>query len=94
MNDHGGTRPTNAKTGDLESEMEDGRDAQLTTNQGVRIADNHNSLTAGDRGPTLLEDFIFREKMTHFDHERIPERVAPGASGARCWRPAAPSWRC
>jgi catalase len=47
----------------------------LTTNQGVRIGDNHNSLKAGPRGPTLMEDFIFREKMTHFDHERIPERV-------------------
>ncbi|MRD48562.1 catalase [Caenimonas koreensis DSM 17982] len=47
----------------------------LTTNQGVVIADNHNSLRAGARGPTLLEDFILREKITHFDHERIPERV-------------------
>jgi catalase len=47
----------------------------LTTNQGVVIPDNHNSLKAGVRGPTLLEDFILREKITHFDHERIPERV-------------------
>src|ERR1700712_5083827 len=47
----------------------------LTTNQGVGIPDNHNSLKAGVRGPTLLEDFILREKITHFDHERIPERV-------------------
>ena len=47
----------------------------LTTNQGLRLADNHNSLKAGERGPTLLEDFILREKITHFDHERIPERV-------------------
>lgn len=47
----------------------------LTSNQGVRIADNHNSLRTGDNGPTLLEDFILREKITHFDHERIPERV-------------------
>ncbi|MDD5580429.1 MAG: catalase HPII [Methylobacter sp.] len=47
----------------------------LTTNQGVRIADNQNSLKGGTRGPTLLEDFILREKITHFDHERIPERV-------------------
>ncbi len=47
----------------------------LTTNQGVPIADNQNSLKAGLRGPTLLEDFILREKITHFDHERIPERV-------------------
>jgi catalase len=47
----------------------------LTTNQGVLIPDNHNSLKAGVRGPSLLEDFILREKLTHFDHERIPERV-------------------
>ncbi len=47
----------------------------LTTNQGTPIADNQNSLRSGTRGPTLLEDFIFREKITHFDHERIPERI-------------------
>jgi catalase len=47
----------------------------LTTNQGVVIADNQNSLKAGERGRTLLEDFILREKITHFDHERIPERI-------------------
>jgi len=47
----------------------------LTTNQGLQIPDNHNSLKAGVRGPTLMEDFILREKITHFDHERIPERV-------------------
>ncbi len=47
----------------------------LTTNQGTPISDNQNSLRAGTRGPTLLEDFIFREKITHFDHERIPERI-------------------
>lgn len=47
----------------------------LTSNQGVRIRDNQNSLKAGERGPTLMEDFILREKITHFDHERIPERV-------------------
>jgi len=52
-----------------------GDEARLTTNQGVRIADNQNSLKIGARGPTLLEDFILREKITHFDHERIPERV-------------------
>jgi len=47
----------------------------LTTNQGLLIADNQNSLRAGTHGPTLLEDFILREKITHFDHERIPERI-------------------
>jgi catalase len=47
----------------------------LATNQGVAISDNQNSLKANPRGPTLLEDFIRREKITHFDHERIPERI-------------------
>jgi len=50
-------------------------DAVLTTNQGVPISDNQNSLKSGVRGPTLLEDFVLREKITHFDHERIPERI-------------------
>jgi len=47
----------------------------LTTNQGIHVADNQNSLKAGQRGPVLLEDFILREKIFHFDHERIPERI-------------------
>jgi catalase len=47
----------------------------LTTNQGVPVGNNQDSLKAGLRGPTLLEDFILREKITHFDHERIPERI-------------------
>lgn len=47
----------------------------LTTDEGLRINDDQNSLKAGDRGPTLLEDFLLREKIMHFDHERIPERV-------------------
>ena len=54
----------------------------LTTNQGVAIGDNQNSLKAGLRGPTLLEDFILREKITHFDHERIPERVVHARGSA------------
>ncbi|WP_379922364.1 catalase [Erythrobacter sp. R86502] len=49
--------------------------AHLTDNHGHRIADNQNSLRAGERGPTLLEDFVLREKIFHFDHERIPERI-------------------
>ncbi len=52
-----------------------GKHAPLTTNQGVALSDNQNSLKASARGPTLLEDFILREKITHFDHERIPERI-------------------
>ncbi|CAN5400605.1 catalase [soil metagenome] len=47
----------------------------LTTNHGVRVSDNQNSLKAGARGSTLLEDFVLREKIFHFDHERIPERI-------------------
>ncbi|MBA4751178.1 MAG: catalase, partial [Sphingopyxis sp.] len=49
--------------------------AYLTDNFGHRISDNQNSLRAGERGPTLLEDFVLREKIFHFDHERIPERI-------------------
>src|SRR5687768_13015435 len=60
---------------DLDMNKEVGADQFLTTNQGVRVNDNQNSLKAGDRGATLLEDFIMREKITHFDHERIPERI-------------------
>ncbi len=51
------------------------RNASLTTNQGLVISDNQNSLKAGSRGPLLLEDFVLREKITHFDHERTPERI-------------------
>ena len=62
-----------------------GKHPALTTNQGVGLSDNQNSLRSNPRGPTLLEDFILREKITHFDHERIPERIvharATGAHG-------------
>src|SRR6185369_1573202 len=64
-----------SKADSLAKHTEDSSGEFLTTNQGVRVNDNQNSLKAGDRGPTLLEDFILREKITHFDHERIPERV-------------------
>ena len=63
------------KTAQLDQVRRDATQQALTTNQGVKIADNQNSLKADVRGPTLMEDFIFREKMTHFDHERIPERI-------------------
>ncbi len=63
-----------AKQKQLEA-FSQGPENLLTTNQGVVIPDNHNSLKAGARGPSLLEDFILREKIAHFDHERIPERV-------------------
>jgi catalase len=55
---------------------------QITTNQGVPISDNQNSLKAGARGPVLLQDFILREKIMHFDHERIPERVVHARGSA------------
>ncbi|MGI5310718.1 catalase [Rheinheimera sp. WS51] len=54
----------------------------LTTQQGVVIADNQNSLKAGARGPSLLEDFVLREKIHHFDHERIPERIVHARGSA------------
>jgi catalase len=57
-------------------------DLPITTNQGLAIADNQNSLRAGERGPTLLEDFILRERITHFDHERIPERIVHARGSA------------
>lgn len=60
----------------------DSSNQPLTTNQGVRIADNQHSLKIGLRGPTALEDFILREKITHFDHERIPERVVHARGSA------------
>jgi len=57
-------------------------DNVLTTNQGVPISDDQNSLKAGVRGPTLLEDFHLLEKLTHFDHERIPERIVHARGSA------------
>ncbi|MDU2939222.1 MAG: catalase HPII [Enterobacteriaceae bacterium] len=66
----------------LESFRKDSENHALTTNQGVKIADDQNSLRAGNRGPTLLEDFILREKITHFDHERIPERIVHARGSA------------
>lgn len=64
-----------AKQQDLLPDKSDATNKFLTTNQGVKINDDNNSLKAGERGPSLLEDFILREKITHFDHERIPERI-------------------
>jgi catalase len=64
-----------SKEKDLQEFHEDSQEQYLTTNQGVRVNHTDDSLQAGTRGPTLMEDFHFREKMTHFDHERIPERV-------------------
>jgi catalase len=71
------TNPINESTKDehLEPYREDSKGQILTTNEGVRVSHTDDSLKAGPRGPTLMEDFHFREKLTHFDHERIPERV-------------------
>ncbi|MDX3893188.1 catalase [Pusillimonas sp.] len=82
----------NAAGGSLERVRADPEGQPLTTNQGVKVADNQNSLKAGLRGPALLKDFILREKITHFDHERIPERVVHArGSGAHgyfeCYEP-------
>ena len=59
----------------LDAARHDPQGTNLTTNQGVRVDHTDDSLTVGERGPTLLEDFHAREKIMHFDHERIPERV-------------------
>jgi len=69
-------------TGHLDRVRVDNSGQALTTNQGVLVGDNQNSLKAGLRGPTLLEDFILREKITHFDHERIPERIVHARGSA------------
>ena len=67
---------------DLKKNTTHPEDTFLTTNQGLKINDNQNSLKAGERGATLLEDFILREKITHFDHERIPERIVHARGSA------------
>jgi len=59
-----------------------GPEGHLTTNQGVRVSDNQNQLKTGARGPVLLEDFVLREKIFHFDHERIPERIVHARGSA------------
>ena len=63
-------------------QSQSGKHVALTTNQGLPLSDNQNSLRASPRGPTLLEDFILREKITHFDHERIPERIVHARGSA------------
>ncbi|MBZ5875492.1 catalase HPII [Chromohalobacter salexigens] len=80
-----------SKSDRLEAFRSDAKGHDLRTNQGTRIADNHNSLKAGERGPTLMEDFIFREKLNHFDNERIPERIvhARGAAAHGYFQPYA-----
>ncbi len=65
----------NSKNEQLEQFRIDDEGKKMTTNQGLKVSEDEFSLKAGERGPTLMEDFHFREKMTHFDHERIPERI-------------------
>lgn len=72
----------NATVAPLDRVRVDSSNQALTTNQGVPVADNQHSLKVGLRGPSALEDFILREKLTHFDHERIPERVVHARGSA------------
>ena len=89
------TGPTASKSGKTQvgeggetHQVAAGPEQVLTTNQGIPVSDDQNSLRAGARGPTLLEDFILREKITHFDHERIPERIVHArGSGAHGYLP-------
>ncbi|MGO4333031.1 MULTISPECIES: catalase [unclassified Cupriavidus] len=74
-------RPTVLGT-DTVGNLVSNEDRVLTTNQGMPIGEDDNSLHLGARGPTLLEDFLLREKITHFDHERIPERVVHARGAA------------
>lgn len=76
------TREESKKIADLQPAKKYDEGEFLTTNHGVRINDNQNSLKAGERGGTLIEDFILREKIHHFDHERIPERIVHARGSA------------
>lgn len=75
-------RSTNKKQEQLKIFKTDDKEKSLTTNQGLKMSEDEFSLKAGERGPTLIEDFHFREKLTHFDHERIPERVVHARGSA------------
>ena len=75
-------RASTAKIDQLAAFTADATDQVMTTDQGVPINDDQNSLKSGERGGTLLEDFILREKITHFDHERIPERIVHARGSA------------
>ncbi|MET3682238.1 catalase [Alkalibacillus flavidus] len=72
MSDH---KEPNPKEQQLKGFHNHNESEPLTTDQGTKVTDTSKSLTAGERGPTLMEDFHLREKITHFDHERIPERI-------------------
>lgn len=82
MSDQNPSPPSSDPSDPLNPWKVDNSGTGLTTNQGVPVADNQRSLKQGQRGPTLLEDFILREKITHFDHERIPERIVHARGSA------------
>ena len=75
-------KKVSAKIESLTAYSKDATNSLLTTDQGLKINDDQNTLKAGNRGPSLLEDFIMREKITHFDHERIPERIVHARGSA------------
>ena len=77
-----GTPRANPGNGGETHQTASAPDKRITTNHGVPVSDNQNSLRAGRRGPTLLEDFVLREKIQHFDHERIPERIVHARGSA------------
>jgi len=85
---HAASKPPSGKNADTRGNGDElqqqagGTHPALTTNLGIPVADNQNSLRSDPRGPTLLEDFILREKITHFDHERIPERIVHARGSA------------
>ncbi len=76
------TNQLSDKLKDLEKDKVNSDGTILTTNHGLKINDNQNSLKTGSRGGTLIEDFILREKIHHFDHERIPERIVHARGSA------------
>ncbi|MDB5363452.1 MAG: catalase [Rhodospirillales bacterium] len=77
-----GNAPTAVGNGGETHQTASTPQTRLTTNHGVPVSDNQNSLKAGSRGPSLLEDFVLREKIQHFDHERIPERIVHARGSA------------
>lgn len=74
-NNKGVIHLSNKKQEQLKNVEKNNDDKAMTTNNGVKVSEDENTLTVGERGPSLLEDFHFREKIMHFDHERIPERI-------------------
>jgi len=79
---NGPASPTTTGAGGELHQNAGGTHSSLTTNQGIIVADDENQLKVGPRGPVLLEDFVLREKINHFDHERIPERVVHARGSA------------